>query len=169
MAKKAKKVASEIDGEEDEAGGEAKGGGGKKKLIMIAGAALLVAGGGGVYFLTKKPAPPPVVVEAKKPVAFVEVGDILLNLASETPGEKPRFLRAKISLELKDALVAKDVQPLLPRVFDIFQVFLRELRPSDIEGSAGIHRLREELLRRVNIAVSPSKVDAVLFKELVLQ
>lgn len=163
MAKK-KKAAPE--GEATD-GGEA-GGGGKKKLIMIAAAVLLLGGGGG-FFMMKKKAPDPAAVEVKKPVAFVDVGDIVLNLASETPGDKPRFLRVKIALELKDALVAKDVQPLLPRVLDIFQVFMRELRPSDIEGSGGIHRLREELLRRVNLAVFPSRIDAVLFKELVLQ
>jgi flagellar FliL protein len=58
---------------------------------------------------------------------------------------------------------------LLPRVTDIFQVFARELRASDLEGSGGIYRLREELLRRVNVAVYPSKVDAVLFKEVIVQ
>lgn len=165
MAKKAKKAAPEGEAAE---GGEA-GGGKKKKLIAIAAVVLLLGGGGGGWFLMKKKGPEQAAVEVKKPLAFVDVGDIVLNLASETPGDKPRFLRVKIALELKDAVVAKDVQPLMPRVLDIFQVFMRELRPSDIEGSGGIHRLREELLRRVNLAVFPSKIDAVLFKELVLQ
>jgi flagellar FliL protein len=48
-------------------------------------------------------------------------------------------------------------------------VFVRELRASDLEGSAGVYRLREELVRRVNIAVYPAKVDAVLFKDIVIQ
>jgi flagellar FliL protein len=51
----------------------------------------------------------------------------------------------------------------------MFQVYLRELRPADLEGSAGTFRLKEELLRRVNMAVHPAKVDAVLFKELLVQ
>jgi flagellar FliL protein len=163
MAKKAKKPAAEGD-----AAPEGAAGGGKKKLIAIAAAALLLGGGGG-WFLLKKKAPDQQVAEVKKPVAFVDVADIVLNLALEAPGDKPRFLRVKIALEVKDAKVVSEVQPLMPRVLDIFQVFMRELRPSDIEGSGGIHRLREELLRRVNLAVFPTKVDAVLFKELVLQ
>ena len=68
-----------------------------------------------------------------------------------------------------DPKTADQVKPLLPRVEDAFQVFMRELRPSDLDGSAGMYRLKEELLRRVNVTVYPAKVDAVLFKELLLQ
>ena len=72
-------------------------------------------------------------------------------------------------LEVAFAKAADEVKPLLPRVEDAFQVFMRELRPSDLEGSAGMFRLKEELLRRVNMTVYPAKVDAVLFKELLVQ
>ena len=62
-----------------------------------------------------------------------------------------------------------DIQPLLPRVEDSLQVYVRELRASDLDGSVGLYRLREELLRRVNYAVYPAKIDAVLFKDFVVQ
>ena len=52
---------------------------------------------------------------------------------------------------------------------DNFQVYLRELRVEDLRGSAGIYRLREELLARVNSAVRPTKVKDVLFKEMLVQ
>ena len=51
----------------------------------------------------------------------------------------------------------------------MFQTYLRELRPSDLNGSAGMFRLKEELTKRVNYAVSPNQVSAVLFKEIVVQ
>jgi flagellar FliL protein len=54
-------------------------------------------------------------------------------------------------------------------VIDSFQTHLREMRPEDLDGSAGMYRLKEELLRRINQAVFPAKVDAILFKELLLQ
>ena len=57
----------------------------------------------------------------------------------------------------------------MPRVTDIFQTYLRELRPADLNGSAGLFRLKEELTRRVNAAIAPSEVNAVLFKEIVVQ
>ncbi len=61
------------------------------------------------------------------------------------------------------------IEPRMPRVLDAFQVYLRELRPSDLEGSAGLYRLKEELLRRVNLAVYPASVDNILFKEILVQ
>ena len=51
----------------------------------------------------------------------------------------------------------------------LFQTYLRELRPTDLDGSAGLYRLKEELTRRVNVAIAPSRINAVLFKEIVVQ
>jgi len=61
------------------------------------------------------------------------------------------------------------IKPTMPRLTDIFQTYLRELRVSDLNGSAGLFRLKEELTRRVNTVISPSQVNAVLFKEIVIQ
>jgi flagellar FliL protein len=63
----------------------------------------------------------------------------------------------------------QQIQPIMPRVMDAFQTYLRELRPSDLDGSAGLYRLREELTRRVNVSISPSRINAVLFKEIIVQ
>ena len=141
------------------------------KLIIIAVAGLLVVGGGGTagYLMLaggkheEKAAAPPA-----KPVAFFELPDVTVNLAS-TASERTQYLRLKIVLELADATMVPLVQPLLPRVVDAFQTYLRELRSSDLEGSAGLYRLRDELTRRVNVAVAPTRVNAVLFKEIVIQ
>ena len=46
---------------------------------------------------------------------------------------------------------------------------MRELRQSDLNGSAGLFRLKEELTKRVNTVISPDHVNAVLFKEVVIQ
>jgi flagellar FliL protein len=43
------------------------------------------------------------------------------------------------------------------------------LRPSDLDGSVGLFRLREELTRRVNAVLAPGRINAVLFKEIVIQ
>jgi flagellar FliL protein len=52
---------------------------------------------------------------------------------------------------------------------DSFQVYLRELRVEDLKGSAGMYRLREDLLRRINEAARPVKISDVLFKEMLIQ
>jgi flagellar FliL protein len=104
---------------------------------------------------------------AAKPV-FVEVPDMMVNLAG-APGERVQYLRVKIVLEVKEEKQVEEIRPTMPRVTDIFQTYLRELRPADLAGSAGLFRLKEELTRRVNAAVAPIKVSAVLFKEVVVQ
>lgn len=169
MAKKPKKP--EADGDDAEEGGAAEAGGGKKKMIMIAGAAVAVialGGGGWFFFLRKKPetaAAPP--VQTVKPVAFVDLPDMTVNLS--VGQDRPQYLRVKVALEVTDSKVADQIKPIMPRVVDAFQLYLREMRPSDIEGSAGIFRLRDELTRRVNTAVHPARVNAVLFREIVVQ
>ncbi len=139
------------------------------KLILIVVGALLLAGGGAAGFLMlggKKAEHE--AAEPAKPVAFFDVPDLLVNLTSSS-GERTQYLKVKGVLELPDQAMTAQVQPVMPRVMDTFQTYLRELRPSDLDGSAGIYRLREELTRRVNAAIAPSHVNAVLFKEIVVQ
>jgi flagellar FliL protein len=143
----------------------------KLKLIIAAAGVLLILGGGGAawFFLFRHhgeevhaEAPPP------KPPVFVEVPDMLVNLVG-APGERVQYLKVKVVLEVKEEKQAEAIKPTMPRVADIFQTYLRELRASDLNGSAGLFRLKEELTRRVNAAVSPTQVSAVLFKEIVVQ
>jgi flagellar FliL protein len=141
------------------------------KMILMAVGALAILGGGGtgayMFIFKKKPevaAAAPVV----KPPAFLDLPDTLVNLANGG-GERPQYLKVKIVLELPDQGMVQQVQPIMPRVMDSFQTYLRELRPTDLDGSAGLYRLKEELTRRVNSAISPNRVNAVLFKEIVVQ
>jgi flagellar FliL protein len=147
--------------------------GGKKKLVVFAliGAVALSALGAGGYFFFLRGKPDEAAEEkvVKKPVGFLDMREMMVNLASDSGQDRTRLLKLRVSLEVKDPKLIPEIQPLLPRVEDTFQVFVRELRASDLEGSGGLYRLREELLRRVNYAVYPAKVEAVLFKELVVQ
>lgn len=157
--------------------GAAEGGGkSKKKLIIIVAGVLLLAGagGGGWFFFLKKPSAEQIAAaeaakNAKKPVAFIEMKDMMISIAGGPQQERQPMIKIKVVLETADAKISDEIKPLLPRVEDAFQVFMRELRPSDLEGSAGMYRLKEELLRRVNVTVFPAKIDAVLFKELLIQ
>ena len=145
---------------------------GKLKLVIAVVAVLAIAGGGATWFFfmrhhgeeghAEAAAPPP------KPPSYVEVPDMLVNLIG-LPGERVQYLKVKIVLEVKEEKQVEAIKPTLPRVTDIFQTYLRELRPSDLGGSAGLFRLKEDLTRRVNAAVSPNQVSAVLFKEVVVQ
>jgi flagellar FliL protein len=100
---------------------------------------------------------------------FFEVPDILVNV---TTGEgKPAFLKLSVSLELEgEGEAAKAaIEPVTPRIIDQLQTYLRELRVEDLSGSAAVFRLKEEILRRVNLAIEPMKVKDVLFREMIIQ
>jgi len=74
-----------------------------------------------------------------------------------------------VSLEIDDPLVQPEIEKVKPRIIDRFQVYLRELKADDISGSAGVYRLKEELLSRVNAAIEPHEVKDVLFREMLIQ
>lgn len=154
-----------------------KGGLNGKKLVLfiILPILLLLGGAAGAYFaglldplLGAEGAP---VEEEVAPVetraVFFELPQMLVNL--NTGGKKSNYLKISISLELTREDDRAELTNLLPRVVDNFQVYLRELRVEDLRGSAGVQRLREELLMRVNTAVHPIKVRDVLFKEMLVQ
>src|SRR5215831_18302981 len=141
-----------------------------KLIVMIVSALFVLGAGAATWFLffrhpadeVHAEAPPP------KPPVFVEVPDMMVNLVTG-PGERVQYLKVKVVLEVKEEKQIEDIKPSMPRVTDIFQTYLRELRPSDINGSAGLFRLKEELTKRVNAAVAPIPISAVLFKEIVVQ
>jgi flagellar FliL protein len=154
---------------------------GNKKMLMIAGGGVLVlvlAGGGGAYFLlghSSKSAAGGKVASADAPpapivpptVAFYDMPDIVVNIQSADG--TPAYLKLAVALELTGADEKAGIQPLMPRVVDQFQGYLRELRVDDLKGSAGVMRLKEELLRRINVATSPFKIKDVLLKEMIVQ
>jgi len=180
----------EEDGETDgEAKAPSKGGGGKKKLIMIIALILLLVIGGlaGAYFTGfLDPVVEMIMGDAAEEnvceksegeesegecvdqqAVFYDLQEVLVNL--NTGGRKSTFLKIRISLELEKESDIPLIKALMPRVIDNFQVYLREIRMEDLQGSAGIYRLREELLRRISAASAPSKIKDVLFKEMLVQ
>jgi flagellar FliL protein len=99
--------------------------------------------------------------------SFLTLPDILVNIT--TANQRPAFLKLRLTLQVKDAETAEAITPALPRIRDQYTGFLRELRMEDIAGSAGYSRLQLELLKRVNLAVAPAQVDAVLIEEMLVQ
>ena len=183
--------------EEVSEGEEGEGGTPKKKLSMkmmlIAGAAaLVVVGGGGTAgFIFLKPKPEAAgkagvkkpgkkkddkgkkddkvagqVQEGPDGVLFYTMPDVVVNM--QTADGRPTFLKLKLTLELPDQATVDNLEPNMPRLQDMFQTFLRELRPEDLSGSQGSYQLRMEILRRVNLVIAPSKANAVLIEEMLI-
>jgi flagellar protein FliL len=174
----------EYDDDEEEYDEDDEGGGGSKKLLIIVGLALFLVVGGAVaaYFtgllqpvidmISGGEEAPAEGTENDADVTsgesyFKPMEDLIVNL--NTGGKKSVFLNMKVSLELSSQADGDKVELLMPRVIDYFQVYLRELRVEDLKGSAGMYRLREELLARVRVAVAPIRVRDVLFKQILIQ
>ena len=171
MAAKAKEADTESEAAATEEGGAASGS--KRKLplkliaIAAAGAVLVIGGGTAGYMMIGGSKPHADVAEAK-PAVFVDLPEVLVNL-SNTTGDRTQYLKVKVVLEVPNQELMLQITPVMPRIMDTFQTYLRELRPTDLDGSAGLYRLKEELTRRVNTAIAPNKVNAVLFKEIIVQ
>ena len=100
-------------------------------------------------------------------VVFYTLPDLVVNI--QTADSRPTFLKLKLAFELPDESVVEELEPNAPRLADMFQTFLRELRPEDLSGSQGSYQLRMEIQRRVNLVIAPSKVNAVLIQEMLIQ
>jgi flagellar FliL protein len=105
----------------------------------------------------------PVVKDGPDGVVFYTMPDVVVNM--QTADGRPSFLKLKLALELPDHDTADVLTPNMPRLQDMLQVFLRELRPEDLAGSQGGYLLRQEILRRVNLVIAPSRANAVLIEE----
>jgi flagellar FliL protein len=168
-------------------------------MMVLIGAgvgALLLIGGGGVgvgVMLSggKSAAPPPAKTAAHKPkkpagkdekgakagpsaisegpdgVLFYTMPELVVNL--QGPDGRPTFLKLSLAFEVPDQDTADAITPDLPRLKDMFDGFLRELRPEDLSGSQGSYQLRMEIQRRVNLVIAPAKVNAVLIQEMLIQ
>lgn len=162
-------MAAEVEAEGDEGAVQAKGG--KKRLLIIIGAALIAVLliGGALYFVlgVGKSKDASAAASAAAESFIFNLPEMTVNL--NTGGQTQSFMKVTVALEVADQAMMTEIQPRMAKVVDAFQVYLRELRPSDLEGSAGIYRLKEELLRRVNVAVAPAQVQGILFKEILVQ
>jgi len=178
--------------------GEGAEGGGKKKpplMILIAAGvgAVVILGGGGVTAMlllggkheaaaqqVKKPkkaeqakakdgkdAKDSPITEGPDGTFFYNMPDQVANI--QTVDGRPSFLKLKLTFEAPDRDSAEAITPNAPRLNDMFQTFLRELRPEDLSGSQGTYQLRMELLRRVNLVIAPAKINTVLIQEMLVQ
>ena len=170
----------------------------KMLIIAGAAAVLVLGGGGAAAFIFLKPKPEAaatekgaekkdkkkdkkkeekkegkegeagaaVVREGPDGIVFYTLPQVVVNM--QTADGRPTFLKLKLTLELPSEDAVEELDPNMPRLQDMFQTFLRELRPEDLSGSQGSYQLRMEILRRVNLVISPSKANAVLIEEMLI-
>jgi flagellar FliL protein len=159
---------------------------GNRKLVLLAAPAALLVLGAGLWFAGVLPplldgqsgaatAEAAARQSAPSQPAFVDLPEIIANL--NVPGRRQSFVRLRARLEVARAEDVAAVNAAMPRLVDLFTTYLREVRPEELRGSAGSHRLREELIARAAIAIapevrghgSPARITDVLFVEILVQ
>lgn len=168
----------------DEDGGDGKKKtSGKKLILLIVLPILLLAGAGaGVFFSGILDSKEEASVEGAAEGGGGEAADgrgapavghylalAPMNVSLNPGGRRQQYLKMQLTLELAKVEDQPAVEAVMPRIVDNFQVFLRELRVEELQGSEGVYRIREELLARVNKATAPVQVRDVLFQEIVIQ
>lgn len=154
-------------------------GGKKAKLVLLGVPVLLLCGGLGLWFSGILPGwlgmqPPQAETASAEPrppsprlPTLVQMPEITANLNAS--GRRATFIKMRSQIEVLGQDDAAALTSALPRLVDLFTVYLREMRPEELRGSAGTHRLREELIARANIAAHPARVTDVLFQEILMQ
>jgi len=197
MAKKkdaAPEEAEKPEGEDGEVEGKKK----PPLMVLIAagvGALVILGGGGTAAFMLLGPKPDAHATDkdkkAEKPkkdekkggkdakdkgpnpisqgpdgVVFYTLPDLTANI--QAADGRPTFIKLKLALELKDESLVESIEPNMPRLTDMLQTFLHELRSEDLSGSQGNYQLRMEIQRRVDLIIAPTKVNSVLIEEMLI-
>lgn len=117
-------------------------------------------GGGGEKV---DPKTQPVIAEGPEGVTYFTLPDVVANI--ESPDGRASYLKMKLTFEVGDEETVELLKESMPRINDILQGFMGELRPEDLSSSAGDYQLRLEILRRINLILAPHKINAVLIEE----
>jgi len=99
--------------------------------------------------------------------AYLDMPEIIANL--NVSSHRESFVKLKARLELAKPSDQAKVAAVMPQLLDLFNTYLREMRPEELRGAAGTYRLREELIARANIVAAPARVTDVFFTEMLIQ
>ena len=157
----------------EEAAGKAKK---KKKMLLIGSSVIAVVGVavavGVVFFMGGESEPAHGDAEAghvgMAPLVIFDVPEFNLSLLSDDPAV-PHFIKMKVALELNKPEETAMVTEMMPRLQDDWGGLLRQMRVGDLQGSANLHRLKENLLRRALQSLAPVEPKAVYIRELLVQ
>lgn len=150
------------------------------KLVIVAAPLVLILAAAALWFCGVLPAPfgrakhaatqpsekSATSVTHAAPV-FIDLPEMVTNL--NAPGRRPVYIKFKAQVELasvEDRAVFTAAQP---HVVDLFQTYIREMRPEELRGSAGTYRLRGGLIARADLAMAPGRIVDILFSELLVQ
>jgi len=159
---------------------KAKKGGSKLLLLIIIFLLLVIAGGAGAFFfLYSAPSDEEIAKEIEKDQApvvspenepqmgiTVELKPFIVNLADP---KASHFLKATITLEVKDDKAKDLVEKLLPKIRNDILLLLSSQTLEDVISIEGKVRLRDEITARVSRIIGRGRLKNVYFSQFVVQ
>lgn len=98
-------------------------------------------------------------------MSFVDLPEVIVNLHAASHS---RFLKIAVTLAVEPER-RLSVEGMQPQIMNAMQEFLRGLDDRDLEGSAGLFRLRTELHRRLDLVLGEAVVTDVLLRNILTQ
>lgn len=136
----------------------------KNKKVLLGMLLLVLSGGGYMSYLWGFKQVDPENFDVKVDL-FFDVGEIITNI-SGINGDHYIKIVPIIYVYTHDDLRALESRASIIR--DSFIIFLRELRVSDLNGTGGSIKIREELTKRAAAIMRPNNIRAVLIKEVIV-
>ena len=178
-------MADEDDDEDEEEENEEEKSGGSLKMILIAVGVLVVVGGGagGAYMFgaldsllgletseeaAKREAAEKAAAEAALPPVFHEFPVLVVDLKPTSKKRRSPYIKITVVAELAPKNEER-LKLIEVKILDGFQTHLREQTREDVAGKAGTDKLRTAFLDIVNNVMAPGRVEAVLFRQIILQ
>jgi len=143
-----------------------------KLIIIIVVLVVLIGGGVGAFFAFSGGGESAEVEEVKEeedevaglPGAVYPLETFIVNLSV-----KGSFLKAAIQLEFYEPEFPPTVDMMIPRIRDAIIQILSSKTSSDILGTEGKEKLREEIINAVNETLGSEEVAQVYFTEFIVQ
>jgi flagellar FliL protein len=98
-------------------------------------------------------------------LSFVDLPEVIVNLHAASHS---RYLKIAVTLAVEPER-RLPVERMQPQIMNALQEFLRGLDDRDLEGSAGLFRLRTELHRRLDLVLGEAVVADVLLRNILTQ
>jgi len=159
------------EGQEEDAAPPKKNG--LKKIMIIAAVGVMLVGGGagGAYFAGLLD---PLFKDKGSRMAFLNLGAPELHqfplLKADLRTDKCRsaLLKAVMVVQLAGE-DKKRLQSLELRILDGVTQYLRDKERHELVGKENAEKLRSDIIRTINTLMAPSTIQAVFFKEFILQ
>jgi flagellar protein FliL len=159
--------------EQEKEAAEAEKPSGRRKLILLAVPLVLTGLLAGLWFTGQLPrwlglshSQSQAAQKPPDPI-YIDLPEMVANLNGNP--RRPSYVKLTARIEVLHSEDAELVRQAMPRLQDLFQTYLREMRPEELRGSAGTYRLREELIARADAAAAPARVTDVLFTQMLIQ